>query len=394
MPTAENNQFYELLPVLETFFNVSDPENYHALPDDWCIGMTDIVDSTAAIENNHYKRVNILGASPIVGMKNEVSEHSLPYSFGGDGCVICFPPGFEKHIRNIFTACRQIGKKEYELILRAAIIPVSHIRKKEFDVSVARFRVSDFYNQAVFTGGGLNYAETLLKSSENSPYHITDISRTVSVDFSGLECRWQEINKPEKSIISLLVQSNPDRDCPEEIYERVLIKMREIFSFDEKSNPIAASELKLSLGLSKLMSEVKFRTFGMGWLKRLRYLVEIATKNILGALFMHLGWNVQNTDWGQYKPDVVKNSDYRKFDDMLRLVISGTKEQQNELEEYLQGMFEQSALAYGLYSTPSAVITCMIFNYEQEHIHFVDGSNGGYVQAAKALKERLAALSV
>ena len=32
--------------------------------------------------------------------------------------------------------------------------------------------------------------------------------------------------------------------------------------------------------------------------------------------------------------------------------------------------------------------TCLVFQYEKEHVHFVDGDDGGYAHAARALKER------
>jgi len=34
-------------------------------------------------------------------------------------------------------------------------------------------------------------------------------------------------------------------------------------------------------------------------------------------------------------------------------------------------------------------MTCLVFNHENDHIHFLDGSNGGYTMAAKAMKRQL-----
>jgi len=49
-------------------------------------------------------------------------------------------------------------------------------------------------------------------------------------------------------------------------------------------------------------------------------------------------------------------------------------------------------LAYGIHLADTAMITCMVFQYHRDHIHFVDGSGGGYVSAAKQLKKRLQSL--
>jgi hypothetical protein len=36
-----------------------------------------------------------------------------------------------------------------------------------------------------------------------------------------------------------------------------------------------------------------------------------------------------------------------------------------------------------------ALITCLIFNRNDKHLHFIDGARGGYGAAAKAMKEQM-----
>ena len=95
------------------------------------------------------------------------------------------------------------------------------------------------------------------------------------------------------------------------------------------------------------------------------------------------------TDWGRYKEVLTANTDCRKFDDMLRMVISGTADQRAALDEYLQGRRAAGRLVYGVHCAPRALMTCMVFSYSGEHIHFVDGADGGYALAAKGLKAQL-----
>ena len=391
MKSSQDEKFYANLPVLDSFFEVANPNNYHPLPDNWLVGVTDIESSTKAVENNQYKRVNILGASPIIGLLNESTKENLPYSFGGDGCAICFPPDLRDQAAAVFAACQKIGKAEYDLNLRAAIIPLKHIREHGYDVRVSRFRISEVYRQAVFTGGGLSFAEDMLKSQEGSSFHIEPKmeNEEIQADFTGLECRWQEVSSPNKLVISLLVQANPQSQSPEEIYNHVLLKMREIFGFDDQTNPILSSELNMNFSVPELMGETQFRTFGQSWWKRLKYLAKVELQTILGKALMLFNYHSSATDWSLYKPDLALNSDHRKFDDMLRLVISGTPEQQKKLSQYLHQQYEQTKLAYGIHTSEAALITCMVFSYHRNHIHFVDGNEGGYVNAAKKLKVRL-----
>ena len=61
--------FFEALPVLRRFEDTTDPTNYLPLPDDWYIAITDVRNSTIAIEEGRYKEVNAMGAIAIMGAK-------------------------------------------------------------------------------------------------------------------------------------------------------------------------------------------------------------------------------------------------------------------------------------------------------------------------------------
>lgn len=393
MQTKNNSHFYADLPVVENFFDASDQQNYHPLPGNWHIAVTDIVNSTAAIQEGRYKTVNILGASPIVGILNAGPRDEIPYTFAGDGSAFCIPDSLLGEARRVLGGARKIGSQEYGLDLRAAIFPVSKIRRQGYDIRVARYRASEFYTQAIFTGGGISHAEELLKDDGNKQFRVAPLEDAASVDFSGLECRWQEVEHQDKEVLTLLVKSNPAVEQPEQIYERVLQKMRDIFGFDDQTNPIDESQLSMKLSFSKLMDEARFRTFGRGWLRRLGYILRVQLQTIIGKILMSLGYETSATDWSLYKPDMVRNSDHRKFDDMLRVVISGTSSQRSRLEQFLQQQHRRGALAYGMDVTNAAMITCMVFQYHRDHVHFVDGKGGGYVSASKGLKRRLEKLN-
>jgi hypothetical protein len=94
----------------------------------------------------------------------------------------------------------------YGLDLRVGIVPVSVIRAAGHAVKVARVRVSDYYVQAAFSGGGLAYAEALLKDeAAGATYRFDELTENHAADFSGLECRWQQIPSPHGETVALLV---------------------------------------------------------------------------------------------------------------------------------------------------------------------------------------------
>ena len=387
--------FYEELPLINDFSEASDRRHYHDVPSDWYIVATDIVNSTAAVHDNNYKSVNILGASPIAAILNLTHRNSIPFAFGGDGAFICIPPKLAEASREILSSCRNIGFKAYGLELRAAIIPVSYLYEMDKALQVARFKASDNFVQALFMGGGIAYADFVLKSDDEkfAGFHITEAEYSPQVNFEGLECRWKEVKHSEKEVITLLVYANPDGEAPGSTYTDVIQKLRDLFGFDFGTNPIDPGALSMNLSISELMGETKLRTFGMGFMQRLKYILKTQIEILAGKVFMALGYNSSKTDWSRYKSDLSLNSDYRKFDDMLRVVITGKKEQRKKLEKYLDGLFKKSKLAYGMHVTDAAMVTCMVFEYHRNHIHFVDGSNGGYVMASRQLKKQIKAMN-
>jgi hypothetical protein len=50
---------------------------------------------------------------------------------------------------------------------------------------------------------------------------------------------------------------------------------------------------------------------------------------------------------------------------------------------------KEGNLIYGHHISKESVMTCYIQNRNAKHIHFVDGSDGGYTEAAKEFKMKL-----
>jgi hypothetical protein len=59
--------------------------HYAALPDDWYIGVSDVVDSIGAIEAVRYRAVNLAGAASISAVANALGGELPLFVFGGDG---------------------------------------------------------------------------------------------------------------------------------------------------------------------------------------------------------------------------------------------------------------------------------------------------------------------
>ena len=88
----------------------------------------------------------------------------------------------------------------------------------------------------------------------------------------------------------------------------------------------------------------------------------------------------------------MENSDFRKFDGMLRMVMDGSETQYRDLREYLDGQHREGRLVYGMHRSREALLTRIVFSYDGNYVHFVDGSDGGYAIAARGLKAQLKSL--
>jgi hypothetical protein len=90
-----------------------------------------------------------------------------------------------------------------------------------------------------------------------------------------------------------------------------------------------------------------------------------------------------------YLQQVVENSDFRKFDDGLRMILDCTPELAAELEQRLLAAAAQGVARYGLHQQDAAMMTCFTPSVMRaDHVHFIDGARGGYASAATVLKTR------
>ena len=89
---ASSDTFYGGIPVFRGFTRLMEPSLYSPLPDDWSVGVADIVESTKAIAAQRYKAVNMAGAAVIASVTNALEGREFPFVFGGDGASFAVAP--------------------------------------------------------------------------------------------------------------------------------------------------------------------------------------------------------------------------------------------------------------------------------------------------------------
>jgi hypothetical protein len=387
-----SERFYADLPVISDFGAVTVAGSYAALPDDWHVALCDVRNSTAAVAAGKYKNVNTVGAAAITAVLNAAGGLDVPFSFEGDGCVVCVPPRLLEDARAALARTQEVARDAFELELRIATVPVARIRESGYAIRVARYRVSEHYVQAVFAGGGIACADALIKDAATArEYEIAPGSVVPRGSHDGLECRWQDIPSRHGETVSLMVRAlDPDAGRSAALYREVIAKVREVYGGDDACHPLSVPDLAIALSAGRLGNEVGVRAAGRGPLMQWLALMRTRCIVLLGWFLMRFRVRSTETDWGGYKETLVRNSDVRKFVDIYRQILAGTAAQREALNGWLEARYGRGELIYGLHVTDRAHMTCLVFNYAGRHLHFIDGADGGLFLAAKAFKERLA----
>src|SRR2546430_6810872 len=92
MTTPGSDPFYSGIPVFRGFSSLMDPALYSSLPDDWSIGVADIVESTTAIAQARYKAVNMAGAAPFAALPPTLGWRAAALPFCGGGARLFGSP--------------------------------------------------------------------------------------------------------------------------------------------------------------------------------------------------------------------------------------------------------------------------------------------------------------
>lgn len=385
----DNERFYEELPAFEDFVEVSDARHYQPLPDSWLVVITDVRGSTKAIEAGRYKDVNSLGVASIVALHNAVAGLKVPYVFGGDGATVLMPSSRREAIESALRGIREMSKRAFDLEMRTGIVPMSELREAGFEISVARFLASNHVQFAMMSGPGVTEADRRIKDPEGGArYAVTDEGE-VGADFTGFECRWRPIPSRRGKVVSLLVQAKGE-DRPA-TYRRIIEAIEGLLAEAAPGRPVDPETLKLQSFGDPFDQEARIRSgSAKGLLYRLRLFVAKMSA-VIGTFLMNKKVNALGFPGRVYQEEVVANTDFRKFDDMLRMVLDVSDEQRTEIEALLSAEHQAGHVVYGVHEAPTSIMTCAISDYHGEHVHFVDGANGGYALAAKQLKGQLKA---
>jgi hypothetical protein len=374
-----SDRFYGGIKVFRGFSSLMDPALYSPLPDDWIVGIADIVESTKAIAEARYKAVNMAGASVIAAVTNALEGREFPFVFGGDGASFAVAPGDLDVARAALAATAIWVEESLNLVLRVALVPVKAVRAEGLDVRVARFGPSANLSYAMFSGGGLGWAEAAMKRGE---FAVEKAPPGTQPDLSGLSCRFEEIPHARGLILSVLVV--PAQGADPRAFRKVI---EDVVALAERTpdagRPVPAQGPPLKWPPAGRDYEARAARGG-SLLKRRGFVLAFS---LWAYLVMRFGISVGDFVPKRYLQQVVENSDFRKYDDGLRMILDCTPELADALTRRLAEAAANGVVRYGLHRQDAAMMTCFTPSVMRaDHVHFIDGARGGYASAATALK--------
>lgn len=385
MPKASDS-FYSTIPIADNFGDLTDRGSYVPLPEDWSLVVADITDSTGAIEAGRYKAVNSVGVSVIAACTNAVEPIRIPWVFGGDGATVCFPSRFAAEVRQALSATRAMAAQSFGLDLRVGLVPMSFVRSAGRDVWITRHRVSPHYLQCALYGGGVEYAERELKQGHLPDEYLVEADPDAAADYSGLECRWRQVPSPKEETVTVIIRVAGTGDTALERYRAVIERITAIYGEADRCRPVDLRGLRLALSSKDLRNESLVRTWGAAPVVRMWYALRMRVAILITWVLLKLGLQMGRTNLALYQRQLIDNTDFRKFDGSLRLVVAGDPSQRRALTNYLEERAGRGELTFGMHISDSALMTCLIRDRSAEHFHFVDGAGGGYAEAARAMK--------
>lgn len=353
---------------------------FHHIPDNWHVIITDITNSTAAVQSGLHQTVNLIATGSIVTVLNVTfrANITIPFFFGGDGATFIVPPTVIDSAMSALLKFKENTLKNFNIDLRAGTIPVSSIYQEGHELRISKFKSSQTLYIPIVLGTGLQYAEKVIKGDD---YLYPERAQQQSeLDLTGMSCRWDKIAPPENhdEVVTLLAVSGAEVKQAE-AFRKVIALLDQIYGKPEKRQPISINKLKLKTTFNRIELEMR-ASFNEGnfFKKFYQWFTQL-----LGHLYF-------KTRRGKdYLSRLVNMSDTLVIDGRINTVISGTNSQRLRLQENLDELEQQGIIKFGLHVSTDAVMSCYVRDLKDDHIHFVDGSEGGYTNAASVLKVKL-----
>lgn len=372
--------FYANLEIRDTSLSalLGAEKNFKELPEDWYILVADIRNSTQAVKNGNHNHVNLVATGCVIAVLNLAETHNLnvPFFFGGDGATFLIPEVILAQSLSVLQKHNLNSEKNFGFSLAIGSYSIASVYKDNIGLKIARVKVNRVMNIPVVLGNGLQYAEEKIKNDPNIQEITPD---STPLDLEGMECKWDRIKPPYKDqeVVSLIISGCEEADFSR-VYSKVMKAIDEIYGSIGKRKPISIKRLKIKAGLQRIKDEMKAKLGTWNF--------AVFIKSFLIANFGEI--YLKKTNAGKsYMLKLVELSDNLTLDGRINTVITGNSSQRKRLIKYLDKLENLGLIKYGHHVSKESIMSCYVKDMSSDqHIHFIDGGDGGYTKAANQLK--------
>jgi hypothetical protein len=173
--------------------------------------------------------------------------------------------------------------------------------------------------------------------------------------------------------------------------QKFLRFLDQLFGRIEEHHPLKMESSHVVFSAKKLAGEAAVvtghRRGPKAFLYRLWIRIQILGTLTFVALHVPVRWGKK--DLSQTKKENIASSDYKKYDNTLKMVLAVTKQARLRLEVELEKQRNLGRIFFGLHVTNRAMLTCLVQSRSGDEVHFVDAADGGYAFAAKQMKQQI-----
>ncbi|QHI34977.1 hypothetical protein IMCC3317_03230 [Kordia antarctica] len=362
---------------------LKDESLFIGIPKNWHIVVTDIEGSSQAVANGKHNDINLVATGSIITVLNEIktidTSIKVPYFFGGDGATFIIPDAIISQVISALNTYSRHIKKTLELNLRVGSVILEEVYKNKVTARIAKLRHNKYLTTPIILGNGLKFAEAQIKANFK-PSDINEESDN-TIDLTGMECRWDEIlpNGTDDKVVCLLVSCS-DETKQAQVFKSIMDEINYLFGDLDARRPITAFRLKLNTSIEKIRKEMMTK---IGKYDS-KYLINNWLITLFGKYYFKFF-----PEGKRYLHSVTQLSDTIMLDGAINTVISGNSKQISKFQIFLDNLESQRVITYGIHITHSSIMSCYVQDRKENHIHFVDGTEGGYTSAAIAYKKKL-----
>lgn len=366
--------------------------SYVEWPSGWSLVLTDIRGSTRAIHDGRYKEVNIIGAASIAAYVKCAGTQEVPFVFGGDGATLLVPNSLLPKLLNELKSLQRTSAFQFSLDLRVGLVDVDVLKRLGQQLRVAKYELSEGNYLAQFTGGAVSLAESLVKSNDPQVQILNFEKNHPEGVITGISCRLQPIRSKHGQILSLLCKPRDEKKSTE-VIAHVVEKLSSILDSGLKTAaPVREESLKWPLVPTRTGYEA---ALSKGSASYLLTWVKMFLWALISNLSLRFGFKMGGFIPQKYRKELLLNSDFKKFDETLRMVLDCTNDQIAQIQTLFEELHRAGLIYYGLHISGEALMTCMVQSpTKNRHIHFIDGASGGYAMAAVQMKNQIKNTSV